>query len=37
MTNKQMEQREKAILRAGGVCAVCGKPLSYGQPQYAHR
>ena len=37
MTNKQMEQREKAILRAGGVCAVCGKPLNYGQPQYAHR
>lgn len=36
MTEKQIEQREKALSRSGGVCAVCGKPLSQGQMQYAH-
>lgn len=36
MTDKQREQREKAYSRSCGVCAVCGKPLSQGQMQYAH-
>jgi hypothetical protein len=36
MTDRQKEQREKAIERSAGVCAVCGKPLSSGQMQYAH-
>ena len=36
MTEKQIEQREKAFARSGGICAVCGKPLSQGQMQYAH-
>ena len=36
MTEKQIEQREKAVARSGGVCAVCGKPLAQGQMQYAH-
>lgn len=26
-----------AYLLSGGVCAVCGKPLNYGAPQYAHK
>lgn len=37
MTDKQREQRENALLRSGGICAVCGKPLVQGQMQYAHR
>lgn len=37
MTDKQVEQREKALERSCGVCAVCGKPLNQGQMQYAHR
>ena len=37
MNEKQVEQREQALSRSGGVCAVCGKPLKYGSPQYAHR
>lgn len=37
MTEKQVEQREKALLRAGGKCFICGKPLSAGQMQYAHK
>jgi hypothetical protein len=36
MTDAQKEQREKAIERSGGYCAVCGKPLKYGSIQYAH-
>ena len=36
MTDKQREQRERAYTRSCGVCAVCGKPLSEGQMQYAH-
>ncbi len=36
MTDKQREQREKALARSCGVCAVCGKPLKEGQMQYAH-
>ena len=36
MTDAQKEQREKAIARSCGVCAVCGKPLVSGQMQYAH-
>ena len=37
MTDKQREQRERAYTRSCGVCAVCGKPLSEGQMQYAHK
>lgn len=37
MTRKQVEQREQALNRSGGVCAVCGKPLAYGHGQYAHK
>ena len=37
MNERQKEQREKALERSGGVCFVCGKPLSEGQIQYAHR
>lgn len=37
MTKEQKEQREKAMYRSSGVCAVCGKPLNEGYPQYAHR
>lgn len=36
MTGKQVEQRKRALNRSCGVCAVCGKPLSEGQMQYAH-
>lgn len=36
MTDAQREQREKALARSCGVCAVCGKPLRAGQMQYAH-
>ena len=36
MTDAHREQREKALARSCGVCAVCGKPLSEGQMQYAH-
>lgn len=36
MTEKQIEQRQKAYSRGCGVCAVCGKPLKDGQMQYAH-
>ena len=36
MTDAQKEQREKALVRSCGVCAVCGKPLVSGQMQYAH-
>ena len=37
MNEKQKEQRKQALQCSGGICAVCGKPLSYGQGQYAHR
>lgn len=37
MTDKQREQRERAYSRSCGVCAVCGKQLSEGQMQYAHK
>lgn len=36
MTERQIEQREKAMERSGGFCAVCGKPLREGAMQYAH-
>lgn len=36
MTDAQKEQREKALARSCGVCAVCGKALISGQMQYAH-
>lgn len=35
MTKEQEEQREKAMYRSSGVCAVCGKPLTAFQ--YAHK
>ena len=37
MTERQTEQRQKALARSYGVCCVCGKPLREGQMQYAHR
>lgn len=37
MNEKQKEQREKALVRSSGRCFICGKPLSSGQMQYAHR
>lgn len=37
MTERQIEQRNIAYSMSGGVCAVCGKPLIEGAPQYAHR
>lgn len=37
MTEQQKEQRRIAYYRSHGMCAVCGKPLSLGQPQYAHK
>jgi hypothetical protein len=37
MTEKQIEQREEALKRSCGVCAVCGKPIMYGAGQYAHK
>lgn len=37
MTEAQIEQRRHALATSGGVCEVCGKPLSDGQPQGAHR
>lgn len=35
--NKAKEQRQYALAISGGVCEVCGKALSEGQPQGAHR
>ena len=37
MTDAQREQREKALARSCGACFVCGKSLSEGQMQYAHK
>lgn len=37
MTKQQIQQREQALGLSGGVCAVCGKPLNSGAPQYAHK
>lgn len=37
MNREQKEQRELALMLSGGVCAVCGKPLNQGAPQYAHK
>lgn len=31
------EQRQYALAISGGVCEACGKALSAGQPQGAHR
>ena len=31
------EQRAYALAVSGGVCEVCGRPLTDGQPQGAHR
>ena len=37
MTDKQIEQRERAYTRSCGACFVCGKSLSERQIQYAHK
>jgi hypothetical protein len=37
MTDKQRDQREKALCRSNGLCPVCKKPLAQGQMQYAHK
>ena len=37
MNEREIEQRESALARSCGVCAVCGKPLKQGQAQYAHK
>ena len=37
MTEKQKQQREQALSRSCYVCAVCGKPINSGAPQYAHK
>lgn len=36
MTDRQIEQREEAMSRSCGFCAVCGKPLAGTSIQYAH-
>lgn len=36
MTEKQKNQREKALEKSGGVCAVCGKSLYNTHGQFAH-
>lgn len=36
MNDEQKEQREQALMRAGGcICQICGKPFRAGQ--YAHK
>lgn len=37
MNEAQKRQRQYALAKSGGVCAVCGKPLLDGQMQGAHR
>lgn len=37
MTEAEKNQRRYALAISGGVCEVCGKPLTDGQPQGAHR
>lgn len=37
MNKTQVEQREEAYGRSGGVCEVCGKPLTSGTMQAGHR
>lgn len=37
MTEAQKEQRKYALAVSGGVCEACGKPLSDGFMQGAHR
>lgn len=37
MNDREIEQRELANIRSRGICAVCGKPLTDNQPQYAHK
>ena len=37
MTEKQKQQRMTAYSMSGGTCAICGKPLNNGAPQYAHK
>jgi 5-methylcytosine-specific restriction endonuclease McrA len=37
VTEKQINQRQKALCRSNGLCPVCKKPLAQGQMQYAHK
>jgi len=37
MNEKQKEQRYEALERCRGFCKICGKPLSTGAGQYAHK
>lgn len=37
MNGREIEQREDALERSAGRCAVCGKPLAMGAGQYAHK
>lgn len=37
MNARKIEQREEALMRSSGICPICGKPLSEGQMQYAHK
>lgn len=36
MTDKQKKQREEALQKSGGVCAICGKSLYNTHGQFAH-
>ena len=35
MTEREIEQREEALMRSSGICPVCNKPIISGQ--YAHK
>lgn len=37
MNCREIEQRESALARSCGVCAVCGKPLNQSFAQFSHR
>lgn len=37
MTDAVKKQREYAVAVSGGVCEVCGKPITYGKGQMSHR
>jgi hypothetical protein len=35
MNEREIEQREEALMRSSGICPVCNKPIVLGQ--YAHK
>ena len=37
MTGAKKAQRRYALATSGGICEACGRPLTDGQPQGAHR